>query len=220
METRMSPLHRVLGIRPLSKSAYVLRVERGDLKFRAGQCINIGLPGAGVNREYSTYSAENDPCLEFLIKEVEGGLVSVALKKLKAGDLIELHGAYGDFCLKNPPEFSRPHCFIASGTGIAPFHSFVKSYPGLDYTVLHGVRGAEEAYDRVDYEPARYVACSSRNPDGDFHGRVTDYLRVNPSRNYDTIYYLCGNRAMIGEVYDLLRLQGVPGNHIFTEAFF
>lgn len=211
-------LHKVLDVESLTESTYRIRCERADQEFKAGQCANLGFPGAGVNREYSTYSGENDPYLDFLIKQVEGGLVSVQLKSLKPGDDVEVHGFYGDFRIKTPHD-GRPYCFIGTGTGIAPFHSFVRSYPELDYQILHGVRYARERYDHQDYPSGRYLSCVSAENGGDFRGRVTDYLRLDPV-DRAAMFYLCGNRAMISETYVLLRQQGVDSNNIVSEAFF
>ncbi|OHA68767.1 MAG: oxidoreductase [Candidatus Wildermuthbacteria bacterium RIFCSPLOWO2_02_FULL_47_10] len=209
---------KVLKVRHLTDSTFVLRVERKGFEFIPGQCVNIGLTDEAVNREYSTYSGINDKYLEFLIKEVTGGIVSPALKKLKKGNGVSVDGAYGLFIIPKP-EAKQKYLFIGSGTGIAPFHSFVKSYPGLDYTLLHGIRTGDEQYDRKDYDPKRYVACVSRERKGGFHGRVTDYLRKHPV-NPKTVCYLCGNSEMINEVYDILRSQGVNGTNIITEVFF
>lgn len=211
--------YRVLEIRNLTESTYVLRVERKDFGFVPGQCVNIGTVGSGVNREYSTYSGIDEPYLEFLIKEVRGGTVSPALRKLQARDEVELEGPYGLFVLENPEDERRKYLFVATGTGIAPFHSFVKSYPAIDYQILHGIRYVREQYDKDDYDRDRYIACVSREDGGDFHGRVTDYLRQHPV-DPKTICYLCGNRNMINEVYDILREQGVSGSNIITEVFF
>lgn len=216
---RADHLHKVLEVRFLTEDAYIIRCERGGLQFKAGQCVNLGFPGAGVNREYSTYSGEGDPYLDFLIKEVKGGIVSVQLKSLEPGGYVEIHGCYGDFRLRTPGLDGRPHLFIATGTGIAPFHSFVRSYPGLNYRIVHGIRFARERYDRRDYADGRYVSCVSREPGGDFRGRVTDYLSKHPAAK-DELCYLCGNRAMISETYELLRRQGVPSDNLFSEAFF
>lgn len=210
--------YRVLGVRDLTDSTYVLRIERNGLEFIPGQCVNIGLVDDAVNREYSTYSGRNDKYMEFLIKEIEGGVVSPALRKLKRGDKISLDGAYGLFIIPKP-EAKQKYLFVGSGTGIAPFHSFVKSYPGLNYTILHGIRTADEQYDKKDYDPKRYIACVSREKGGDFYGKVTDYLKKNPV-DPKTICYLCGNSEMINEVYDILRGQGVGGTNIITEVFF
>jgi len=220
---RKSPdrhVRKVIDVRFLTESTYRIRCERGALPFKAGQCANLGYPGVGINREYSTYSGESDPYLDFLIREIPGGIVSVQLKSLRPGDDIEVHGFYGDFCIKSP-DGGRPHLFVGTGTGIAPFHSFVRSHPQLDYRIVHGVRHLGERYDREDYPKDRYTACVSAAAESgaEFRGRVTDYLSqhaVEPT----TYCYLCGNRAMISAVYELLREQGVPSDNIFAEAWY
>lgn len=216
----MNTLQRVnvLEIRNLTDATYVLRTERDKFVFIPGQCVNIGLVGSAVNREYSTYSNIKDNYLEFLIKKVPGGQVSTGLSELQPGTEVTLDGAYGRFTLQNPKK-SQKYTFIGSGTGIAPFHSFVKSYPGIDYKVLHGIRSESEQYDRQDYEKGRYFACVSKGKGGDFSGRVTDYLKtilLSP----ETIYYLCGNSGMINDAYDILRKSNINGSNIFTEVFF
>ena len=215
-------LYKVLGVRNLTESTYVLKIERNGFEFIPGQCVNIGLTDEAVNREYSTYSGVNDRYLEFLIKVVTGGVVSPALGKLKKGDKVSVDGAYGLFIIPKQ-ETKQKYLFIGSGTGIAPFHSFVKSYPGLDYTILHGVSYKKEMYDAKDYPKERYVACISRDSSTSvgmtWKGRVTDYLRKHPV-DPKTVCYLCGNSEMINDVYDILREAGVGGSNIITEVFF
>ncbi|MBU2648536.1 oxidoreductase [bacterium] len=213
-----NPFYKLIQIDHLTNMTYRLRLTRNDFKFTAGQCVNLGRPESGVNREYSIYSGANDDYLEFLIREVEDGIVSTDLKKLKPGDLVDIDGPYGEFTLVNP-DADNKYLFIASGTGIAPFHSFVKTYPDLDYTILHGIRQLDEAYDADTYKTGRYISCVSRETSGNFHGRVTEYLKQN--RVFpDTICYLCGNRGMISEAYDILRAYGVSGDNLNTEVFF
>ncbi len=223
--------YKVLGVRALTESTYVLRVERNGFEFVPGQCVNIGLVKTGVNREYSTYSGVQDKHLEFLIKEIDGGAVSRALIKLKKSNRVSIFGAYGLFTIQNPEDKKKKYTFIGTGTGIAPFHSYVRSYPVIDYQILHGIRTKEERYDYKDYEQKRYIACLSRergnglpreytrNDTGIFYGRITDYLKqtkIDPGR----LYYLCGNSEMINDVYDILREAGVGGSNIITEVFF
>ncbi len=209
----------MVQIRNLSPSAYVLRLERNGFDFKPGQCVNLGLRGSGVNREYSTYSGLDDAYLEFLIKEVPGGAVSPALRRVAVNSQVEVFGPYGSFVLAPEKAATGRFVFIGTGTGIAPFHSFVKSFPGLDYQIINGIRTLSERYDFSDYDPSRLTFCVSREAGGDFAGRVTDYLKNKELCN-SSIYYLCGNQSMIHDVYDLLRERGVSGNQIFTEAFF
>ena len=212
-------LHQVLGNESLSKNTFKLILERGNLNFRAGQCVNLGLPNSSINREYSTYSGEQGEKLEFLIREVDGGDVSPALRKLKTGDTIEIDGAYGLFTLPDSKQEKDSYVFVATGTGIAPFHSFISTRKNLDYKVLHGTRLVEENYENEHYERERYIHCVSQEKGGNFQGRVSDYLRKNP-QGFDKHYYLCGNRNMANEVYDILREQKVSGSNIMTEVFF
>ena len=212
--------YKVLNIRDLSPSTYILRLERKKLNFKPGQCFNLGLKGSGINREYSIYSGVDDSYLEFLIKEVKRGSVSPALRKVKPGDEVALHGPYGAFTINSDKAKKTLFTFIATGTGIAPFHSFVRTYPDLDYRIINGVRTAEERYEYNDYDRKRLTTCVTRDDCwSGFKGRVTDYLQqhyIDPTQ----IYFLCGNQGMIQKGYDLLRIKGVSGDQIFTEAFF
>ena len=212
-------LHKLINIRNLSPSTYVLRLEKEGISFKAGQCFNLGIKGSGVNREYSIYSGEKDPYLEFLIKEVQGGTVSPALRKAQKGEAIELYGPYGSFTI-DPNQINQGRfLFIGTGTGIAPFHSFVCSHPALNYRIIFGIRTLSEQYDLIDYDVSKIVCCISRERWKGFNGRVTSYLK-EVSLDPKNIYYLCGNLKMIHNVYELLRESGVSGDQIFTEAFF
>ena len=203
----------------LTPTTYILRLEKKNLNFQAGQYIALGLPGDTEKREYSVYSGENEAHLEVLIREVEEGLVSKQLKSLKPGSDVEIDGPFGFFTLNHHQRNSRSFLFIASGTGVAPFHSYVKSYNNIDYRLLHGVRHMDEAYGKKDYHDDRYILCTTRDTRGTFHGRVTDYIQSNPV-NKDTLCYLCGNSDMIHDAYDILTEQGVPSENLHAEVYF
>jgi ferredoxin--NADP+ reductase/benzoate/toluate 1,2-dioxygenase reductase subunit len=212
-------LHELISTRHLTPSAYVLRLSRRGLRFRSGQHILLGEAGSIHNREYSVYSAEQDDFFEVLIKEVDEGLVSKQLKNLKPGKQLQLEGPLGFFTIEPELIGEAKFLFVATGSGIAPFHSFVRSYPTLDYKILHGVRTAAEAYDKDSYAPDRFVLCTSQDNKGDYSGRVTDYLRSNPV-DPNTHCYLCGNFQMIHEVFEILEQQGVPPQQVHAEVYF
>ena len=154
-----------------------------------------------------------------LIKEVDEGMVSRQLKSIQPGDPIEVRGPYGFFLTKASNHDPGCILFISSGTGIAPFHSYVKSFPGSDYKVIHGVRNMDEAYDSGDYRNDDFQVCTSRGDQGFFAGRLTDYLleaELDPQRQV----YLCGNSNMIFDAMDILRARGIPQRQIFTEVYF
>lgn len=210
--------HRVLQVRNLTDDVFVIRVSRDGFAFRGGQHVTLGVHRSGTNREYSIYSGESDPDLEFLVKIREGGANSRSLQACPPGAGVEVAGPFGEFTV--PPEASRErHLFVSNGVGIAPFRSLVRSHPGLDYRLLHGVRRLADRYDMADYAPDRYVSCITSEAGGSFRGRVTDYLRAHPVAG-PVRCYICGSNAMIDETYDVLRRQGVPSDNLFTEVFF
>lgn len=212
-------IFQVTKIKNLTGSAYILQFKRNGIEFVAGQHITLGLPGDNQIREYSIYSPTGIPFFEVLIKEVDEGLVSRKLHRVKAGDILKFDGPFGFFTLDENSLKKQKYLFIATGTGIAPFHSMAGSYPELDYKILHGVRYASEAYEKNYYPKDRYVLCTSRDTKGDFQGRVTDYLSFH-GVDSDTLVYLCGNCDMIYEVYDLLISGGFNADHIKTEVYF
>lgn len=206
-------------IRHLTESTYVLRFSRNGMEFSPGQHLVLGVPGSTELREYSIYSGIGEDYLEVLIKEVDEGIVSKQLKNVHAGDPIEVRGPYGFFLARQPDAADERFLFIASGTGIAPFHSFVRSNPSADYKVILGVRNRKEAYDAPDYRKDRLVLCTSRDNSGDFEGRLTDYLldaELDPGRKV----YLCGNSNMIFDAMDILRARGISQRQLFTEVYF
>lgn len=206
-------------MRFLTEETFVLRLDRGNIQFKAGQHIIVGLKGELNQREYSVYSGEKDDYLEILVREVLDGNVSLQLKYCKPGQLLQVNGPFGSFGLETFDMFSRKLVFISSGTGISPFHSFVRSYPGINYILLHGVRYKNEAYDRKDYDPLRYILCTSKEPNGGYKGRVTRFLPGYPV-DPDMLFYVCGNNNMIYEVYHILIDKGIPDENIFSEVYF
>ena len=211
--------HKVTEIRHLTPSTYIIKMEKNDFSFKTGQYITLGFKGSIDRREYSVYSSEKDDYLEVLIKEVDEGLVSKKLKRCKPGDYLDVDGPFGHFSLQDDEIKKKKFLFIATGTGISPIHSFIGTHPELDYKLLHGVRIKEEAYESESYKNGNYILCTSREKSGDFHGRVTEYLKQNPVPS-DTVCYLCGNCHMIYEAYDILEKQGISLGPIHTEVYF
>ena len=212
-------LHQVLEIEMLTPETFIIHLDRQQFSFKPGQYGVLRDPETGEGREYSIYSSDQDERLSFLVREVEDGEFSRYLRHLRSGSQIIVEGPRGFFILDDQALAGQPLLFIATGTGISPFHSFVKSYPNLNYHVLHGVHFADEAYGRQAFDTDRFCLCTSREEKGNFFGRVSYYLKENQV-NKETICYLCGNSAMIEEVTGILENDGIAPENIRTEVFF
>lgn len=211
--------YKVEKLRSLTENTLVLTLPKNRFEFVAGQHISLSITGDFQSREYSIYSAENGNNLEILVKEVAGGYFSPKLKHLKKGDFVEVHGPFGKFGLDEKKLTTHKHIFIASGTGIAPFHSMVKSNPELDFHVIHGVRFANEAYEKDDYGKGNITVCASRDEKADFKGRLTEYLKTAEfSKN--TAFYLCGNSDMIFDSMEILTEKGFSREDVNVEVYF
>jgi NAD(P)H-flavin reductase len=208
----------VISVRNISESTFVMRTERGDFTFRAGQFVNLGFPDGNTTREYSIYSGTDEPWLEFLIREIPGGDLSPRLRELQPGARISIDGPYDEMFTVKKANLHKRHFLIATGTGISPFHSFVKSYPELNYILLHGVRYKSELYDFNDYNRNFHIDCLTIDK-GSFQGRVTEYIKVNRPLP-DDLVYICGNSSMIYNVTDWLLENGHSPENIFSETFF
>jgi ferredoxin/flavodoxin---NADP+ reductase len=211
---------KILEIRNLTESTYVLRLEKNDFEFKAGQYLVLNIPGEYKSREYSIYSPEDAPYIDLLIKEVDDGTISKELKYLKTGTKVKITGPFGFFVLSDDDLTKNKHfIFVATGTGIAPFHSIILSDSNLDYEVIHGVRHGYEAYDSCDYPEDRYKLCTSREHGESYFGRVTHYLKEKGLRK-DSVYFICGNSGMVNDVTEYLRQNGIGRDNINTEVFF
>ena len=211
--------HVITGVKHLTDSTFVLQMERNGLPFQTGQFVILRRPGTIEQREYSVYNGEQEDVLEVLVREVSDGKVTPQLKKLKAGDEMEVDGPFGFFRFQPTMFPTQKFLFVATGTGISPFHSFVKTFSDLDYRLIHGVRFGKEAYEHDHFEKDKITLCTTGDKAGDFNGRVTDYL-FTQKPGKDTQCFLCGNSEMIHEAFDILTGKGIPVQNIYTEFYF
>ena len=141
-------LHTLIEFETLTPETFILHFERNGFEFTPGQYVVLRDPETGEGREYSIYNSIHENKLSFLIKEVSEGDFSRFLRHLTVGSKLFIEGPRGFFILDEEVMKGHPVLFLASGTGISPFHSFVGSFPGLNYKLLHGVHFANEAYGK------------------------------------------------------------------------
>ncbi len=209
---------RVLSHRPLSPTAFELTLRRDGLAFQAGQLLTIHGRNLLDDRCYTIASGENDDELRVLYRLVPGGRLTPQLAQLKPGDAVEISAPYGEFTLRDP---ARPLIFVATGTGIAPCRAYLRTYPSLRLTVLHGVRTAADLFYRDELAAgADYHACvSGESAPGCFAGRVTACARTLDFPP-EAQFYLCGANEMFYEMRDLLQGRGIALANAFSEAYY
>jgi len=212
----MNKSFTVVDIQTNDDSTFFLTTEKNGLNFLPGQYVTISHAELTDTREYSIYSGVEDDYLVFLIKKIKNGIVSNFLSDLKAKDKIEIGPPIGDFLFDNN---DKKKIFIATGTGIAPFHAYVKSGISNNYMLIHGIRDSKSFYDYSDFDRNNLISCTSRSREGDFGGRVTDFLKQNKNLVRDEyVYYLCGNFSMISDGRAYLLNCGI--RNIKTEIFY
>ena len=206
----------LLNRRWLSPKTFEIELSRPhDFQFTPGQTLCI-LSGS-LERHYSMASSPQEPIIALCVRHITGGELSPVLAGAPIGTLFSFRGPQGYFTYR-PSE--REAVFVATGSGIAPYVSMVKS--GFrPFLLLHGVRTAEELYSRslLSRAAGTYIGCLSEGGAvaGLFDGRVTDYIERHLSPgHYD--FYLCGNQRMVRDV-TLLADERFPGSYVFTEIF-
>ena len=202
----------------LSEGIFLIGFKRNFL-FQAGQVIGIAMEENGPRRLYSICSGEQEEEIHILYKVVDEGFLTPQLSDLKIGDTIWITTPGGEFTGDKDPAV-----WIATGTGIAPFYSMLRSGLGEDNTLLHGNRFLEQFNFYDEFREAlgqNYIrCCSAENGEEVYPGRVTGYLEEQEELNPALKYYLCGSADMVVEARDILISKGIPFGNIISEIYF
>jgi len=187
--------------------------------FLPGQAIKIALDLAEPPRIYSVCSGTHDEEVWILFNIKAGGLLTPRLAALSVGDRIYASAPYGTFVGSFEPAWT-----IATGTGIAPFYSMLRSGMGGGNVLVHGARLLNQFYFAEEWIArlgTNYHRCCSRQSgEGIYSGRVTRFLSEQPELPTHRRYYICGQAAMAVEARDILISRGIPFDNIFTEIYF
>ena len=208
----------ITGNQEISPNVFVISWKR-NVNFQPGQVIKISADSEESPRIYSICSGNREDEMYVLFNVKPSGSLTPKLAQMRPGDEIYVSDPYGSFVCDDSPAY-----WIATGTGIAPFYSMIRSGNSGNKKLLHGVSYANQFYFEEILKKElgdRYICCCSRDHSGiHFPGRITDYLLGREELPKDDKYYLCGQALMVVEVRDLLIQKGVPYNQIYAEIFF
>jgi propane monooxygenase reductase component len=223
---------RVEAIEELTRDIrrLVLSVVDGEMPFRSGQYVDIGIPGTDDSRSFSMANLPSDDGrLEFMIKLYPGGVFSSLLADgvLQVGDELDVTGPYGVFTLRDT---ERPILFIGGGAGMAPILSLLR------FMVEQGVErpavyyyGAREEQDLFHLEELaalqtmlpgfRFVpALSDAEWEGET-GLITDVVERSEQGVDGVDAYLCGPPPMVEAAQEMLMRLGVDEARIHFDKF-
>lgn len=216
--------------------------------FEPGQYAMIVLEHEGrpLQRAYSIYSSPSNEFLEFLIELVPHGQLTPKIWQIQINDMVNIREkAMGRF--KLDAELGKNnHCFVATVTGTAPFHSMILKYKedlekGIitakqKFALLVGVSDVnelnsfhqelQELSQQVDwlyYIPTVSRAWDAPEWQGE-KGRVDEILRKYTDQwgftANDTVVYACGNPTMIENVRGIMKRVLYSDEQVKEEKYY
>ncbi len=208
---------KITQIENLGNGAYVFYFKR-FFNFTTGQVVALSLHKQDPPRLYSIASGEEEEELAILFKVKHDGFLTPRLAKKSRGDTVFISHAFGAFY-----GTAQSDCWIAAGTGIAPFRSMLKSGLAKNKTLIFGGRTEDSFYfhhEFKDHDGLQYIPCSSvMSKEYFYSGRLTEYLKEN-DLNTDRNYFVCGSSELVVQVRDILISKGVEYEQIIAEIYF
>jgi ferredoxin--NADP+ reductase len=222
----------VVAQKAWTERLFSLQVECAIGSFDAGQFARVALPVGGqfVARPYSFVNAPRETPCEFYYNIVPEGPLSPRLVRLEPMDVVFLApAASGTFTLAEVPDATNLW-LLATGTGIAPFLSMLKTeQPWKRFrqiALVHAVRHAAEltyretiAGFRARY-PDQFRSVSfvsrERHP-GTLPGRIPPAIedeRLERAAGLElsagaSQVMACGNPDMVTDVVEALKVRGM-----------
>ena len=228
---RAVPLsHDVMGL--------YLRLPVAEVfQFKAGQYIDIMLPG-GRRRSFSIASPPHDSrLLELHVRRVAGGEFSERLfDEPTRSSLLTIEGPLGQFVYRESRD-AAPMLLVGGGTGLAPLLSILRHVVenGIDrqMTVYWGVRGERDLYAQATLEdlarrasqrglPAMHYVPVLSEPSAEWQGcrglvHEAVLRNIHDLHNHDV--YAAGPPAMIEAVRREFGQRGVAADRLFFDSF-
>jgi len=201
-----------------------------DYSFIPGQFAIIHFPALGGSMPYRSYSiaGKKGNVIEFCISLKEDGAATTLLWGMKKGDPLSITEAKGDFILRQPAE--NEVCFIATGTGVAPFKPMIAqlllSDPKVHVKLVFGNRYTKDIlyHDHwnelaLNHPNFSYYPVLSREEWNGSTGYVHEcYL---PMFKHAPLaqFYICGWKEMISETRRNLKSLGYNRKQYFIESY-
>lgn len=195
-------------------------------KFLEGQFLDVICNN--IRRSYSIASTSSQKEITLLIKRFENGKMSdYWFNQAKENDLLRIEGPKGTFFLRDT---SSSLVFLATGTGIAPIISILKSLDEkegfkqeVNISVYWGNRYPEDFIWRPTFEnlKVKIVEVCSRSDQAWTGGKgyVQDCVLEDCPDLVECAVYACGSNAMIHGAKKIFTKIGLPEKQFYSDAF-
>lgn len=196
-----------------------------NFKFLPGQYLDV--MANNIRRSYSIASISGQAEIKLLIKRFANGEMSEYwFNTAQDNDLLRIEGPKGTFFLR---DVNKKLLFLATGTGIAPIISILKSLDEKlgfeqkqEMNVYWGNRYPEDFVNKFEFKNLKvnFVRVCSK-PDSDWNEKV-GYVQDAAIKYLDVMnsaVYACGSNAMIQSSKQLFIESGLPENQFYSDAF-
>ena len=222
----------VVGQKRWTERLYSLKVDAEIAAFEAGQFAKLALAvdAEMVARPYSFVNAPKERPYEFYYVTLPDGPLTQRLCRLESGDALWLAPRPSGFLVLSEVPDVANLWLVATGTGIGPFLSILKTETPWQrfrqVVLVHAVRHADELTYRetIDAllarhgERMRMVSFVSReNKAGALHGRVPAAIEDGrleaaagvPLSAAESHVMICGNPEMVTDTSAALARRGM-----------
>lgn len=223
-------IESVTDLTPTIRGVTLRLLNPPQMRFTAGQFVNVEVPGTDSVRAFSMANAPSaNSQIELIVRIFPGGQFSEYLKHAEKGQIVRVFGPVGSLRMRVS---YRKILMIAGGSGLAPLLSMLTDLTQKNdrrpVTVFFGARTCEELYyldrlnalsnlsARAEFVPV--VEGAGLAWEGET-GLVTDAIarRMGSLRGYDA--YLCGPPLMVEAARELVVQLGVREANVYFDAF-
>ena len=220
---------------PATPRAHIVKLDlQGQLfRYLAGQAAYLQPQGADKRRPYSIASAPEETAqhglIEFLVQTSGNGSSGLTAELIRPGTAVAVDGPLGSFTFPEHPS-ERRFVFIAGGTGIAPlrsmlWHTLLTERDG-HVSLIYSVRSPEEFAYRDEFqrledegriEFRHTVTRAATEGWSGRHGRIDVHCLDGLVEPGNTLCFVCGPAALIGDIRPQLMELGVRVDQIRIE---
>jgi NAD(P)H-flavin reductase/ferredoxin len=201
-------------------------------EFEPGQFVELEIADLNLIRAYSLSNIANwEGRLEFLIRLQPNGKFSDFLQSSAVGQHVLVHASSGAFVLNK--QSLNPRCFIAGGTGLAPFlsilrrmaewaedhptHLFLGVNNETEILCLEELQALQNSLPQLTVE---ICVWKPENSWKGFTGTPVDAFKAYLDKHgTETDVYLCGPPILVEASTNIALEAGVDKEHIYSERF-